>query len=221
MNINDVPTEELWSTVTELYPTTDPIKIMFIRQKELMGKYLALESQILKEPLVVIPVDLHSARGQRILKSRAWWVVEEIVEGIDALVEEEDSAKFLEEMSDALHFLTELWILTGLPYPVFHDWDSFSTLRPSTVPYLFQGLVVTSLLGVIIRLGRAMWQLRNKPWKKTQVLTDVPRFTLHLMGAYKLFLELLHRHYKLGFKDICILYLRKSEVNKFRQRSNY
>lgn len=232
MNINDVKIEELWPTAVKLYGTDDPLEIIFARQRELMEKYLALESELMGGEIVTIPVDLHSAKGQRSLKERAWWFTEELVESLDAL-KEEDSTKFLEEMSDALHFITELWILTGLDRAIIRNPEKspgiptiyqlgFKTSRGQALGgYYMENTVSAVILNIIVSLGRSMWQLRNKPWKQTQVLTDIPMFQLRLRETYEGLLELLHFGCKLSFQSIALLYLRKSEVNKFRQRSKY
>ena len=227
MNIEDISGEELWPKAVEFYGTDNPLEIVFARQRELMEKYLVIEAEILGEELVVIPVDIHSARGQRALKERAWWVTEELVEALDALGED-NTIKFFEELSDCIHFITELWILTGIHPSAIWYWDSLlgsidcpsvrkdrkkGPLSPTQTRY--------AVTDIIVSLGRAMWQLRNKSWKKSQVLTDLPRFTRHLVDTYDKLMGLLYYGYDLTLKEICLLYLKKSEVNLFRQRSNY
>lgn len=216
MNINDIDAEELWEKAIEIYGTYNPIAIIFARQAELMEKYLVIEASIFNEELIEVPVNIHSAKGQRVLKERAWWTTEELVEALDAIIDRNET-KFLEELSDALHFLTELWILAGLDYSIIPSIEAnpFSPMSHSVKD------LSPRIMGVITGLGRAMWQLRNKPWKKSQVLTDVPRFISHLETAYVRLLWLYSDQFGLSMKQICLFYLRKSEVNLFRQRSNY
>ena len=216
MNIEDISGEELWPKAVEFYGTDNPLEIVFARQRELMEKYLVLEAEILSEKLVVVPVDIHSARGQRALKERIWWAVEEFVEALDA-IKEGGETKFLEEMSDALHFLTELLILAGLDHSAIPPME----VDPSRLLIYSESRLNLQILGVIKSLGRAAWQCRNKSWKRTQVLTDVPRLTAHLQAAYKQFLAIYSDEFGLDLTQICLFYLRKSEVNLFRQRSNY
>lgn len=222
VNINDVNVEELWSTATKLYKTQRPLKIIFARQQELMEKYSKTEAEIMCEGVLTVPVDIHSARGQRALKARAWWFTEELVEALDALGEE-DHSKFLEEISDSIHFLTELWILTDLPIWTIEAWDEPPFIDVyRKIPCDFDpDRIRLKVLDIIVNLGRAMWQLRNKPWKKTQVLTDLPQFSGRLKDTYDSLINLLHYDCGLNMQEICLLYLRKSEVNRFRQRSNY
>ena len=227
MNITDVDASELWLKSVELYGTDNPMEIIFGRQQELMEKYLVIEAEILDEELIVIPVDIHSARGQRALKERAWWATEELVEALDALTEH-NNIKFLEEMSDSIHFITELWILTGIHPDVIECWNGLpdwfgcpgvgQARKKNPHSPVWTRYKITD---IIINLGRAMWQLRNKSWKRSQVLTDLPRFTHNLVEVYDRLIALLHYDYGLTLEEICLLYLRKSEVNFFRQRSNY
>jgi hypothetical protein len=69
-------------------------------------------------------------------------------------------------------------------------------------------------------LGEAMNCLKNKPWKQTQMLTDVKHYYEELADAFHFFVELCILS-GLNARDLYELYFRKSEVNKFRQRSNY
>ena len=62
--------------------------------------------------------------------------------------------------------------------------------------------------------------LRNKAWKQSQVATDKDHYFEELSDALHFIIQLF---IELGFsaEEVCMLYFRKSEVNKFRQRSNY
>jgi len=69
-------------------------------------------------------------------------------------------------------------------------------------------------------LGEAMGCLKNRPWKKTQMHTDVTHYREEIVDAFHFFIELCILS---GFtaQGLTELYLKKSLVNKFRQRSNY
>jgi hypothetical protein len=69
-------------------------------------------------------------------------------------------------------------------------------------------------------LGEAMNCLKNKPWKSTHMLTDLPHFYEEIADAFHFFIELC---ILIGLDEQAIfeIYFRKSEVNRFRQRSNY
>ena len=62
--------------------------------------------------------------------------------------------------------------------------------------------------------------LKNKKWKKTQVLTDIKSFDKCVRVFFNSVLQMLIDE-NLSELDIYNLYFKKSEVNKFRQKSNY
>lgn len=69
-------------------------------------------------------------------------------------------------------------------------------------------------------LGEAMNCLKNKPWKRTQMETDREHYHEEIVDAFHFFVELCIMS---GFdaRSLAEMYLKKSLVNKFRQRSNY
>lgn len=223
MNINDIPTEGLLQACYDNYGVSDPIAVIFARQSELIAKYHPIESEVLRRPVPDLPFDLHDAVCQEALKARAWWFVEEIGEAFDAL-SEGNEVKFLEEMSDATHFLTELMILSGIQWDCVTTDDVPAGWTIEDAPgVLFSENLFLKIraFAVIGELAMAMWQLRNKPWKRTQVLTDEWHYRMRLVTAYSGFISLLIVHFDMSLEDIALLYLRKSEVNRFRIRTHY
>lgn len=69
-------------------------------------------------------------------------------------------------------------------------------------------------------IGEAMNCLKNKPWKQTQMLTDEVHYIEELVDAFHFFVELCILS-GLSAEDLFRMYFSKSEVNKFRQRSQY
>lgn len=69
-------------------------------------------------------------------------------------------------------------------------------------------------------LSEATNTLKNKPWKQTEIATDRTHFYEELADAFHFFVELLITA-GLDHEDLALMYLKKSEVNKFRQRSKY
>jgi len=69
-------------------------------------------------------------------------------------------------------------------------------------------------------LGEAMNCLKNKPWKQTHMETDRTHYEEELVDAFHFFIELCILS---GFdaQSLTEMYLKKSLVNKFRQRSQY
>lgn len=69
-------------------------------------------------------------------------------------------------------------------------------------------------------IGEAMSCLKNKPWKKTQMETDVTHYYEELADAFHFFVELCLLS-GISAKDLHELYFKKHAVNCFRQRSEY
>lgn len=203
MNIMDVesPTE---------YPN-DIREAIYARQLELMHKYHGIEE---KNGLLIcgdIPVNLHDKMGQARLKDMAWRMTEELTEATIALVEDGDREHFVEELIDAFHFFVELSILCDF-IPEDHPQDFYLKSPGQTTN--------GRIYAVIEAVGGAMNCLKNKPWKQTNMLTDIKKYYRYMDTAWWRFMEMF-AYYDLDWKGVYDLYFRKSEVNKFRQRSNY
>lgn len=69
-------------------------------------------------------------------------------------------------------------------------------------------------------LSEATNTLKNKPWKQSEVSTDRTHFYEELADAFHFFIELCITA-GMDAEDLALMYLKKSEVNKFRQRSRY
>jgi hypothetical protein len=221
----DVPTPSMGS---------DRLFLIFCRQKELMEKYhtIELNNGLLQHPLV--PVDIHSRHGQARLKDFAWRVTEELTEAIQAYMDHKILREhYIEELSDAYHFLVELTILSDVSeeelFKRFNHTQSEEWCRLSrmfTSIYLSDDLkfsesqIKARTYLVIHQLGLAMNCLKNKPWKNTHMLTDVNEFKKYIVRAHKDFIRLCLSS-DLKAEDLYMIYFKKSEVNKFRQRSNY
>lgn len=231
MNIHDI--DEQLIPVPTL--TKDRIHHIFNRQLGLMGKYGQIErrngfywpedSTLLGETL------LHDRHHQHMLKDYAWRVTEELTEATEAFMLNHMD-HFMEELVDAYHFLIELTIMSGwneykwaTMMQANHDDRGPAMDRlvhafrihanaklPNAKPYL-------SAYAVIEALGKGMNCLKNKPWKNTHMLTDIGQYDEYLRQAHIAFMRLwINYGPPEGLYNI---YFLKSEVNKFRQRSNY
>lgn len=222
MNITHATHEEV---------TGDKLQAIFTRQKELMEKYHHIEASSGLLQTEDCPVNLDDKRGQARLKDFSWRITEEIGEALDALYVEQDQTHYIEELIDGLHFLTELTILAG------KDWDTIcldveypeedrldTIVENSLLAFTDKDYETVSLPGTITHfiqcLGMMCNCLKNKPWKQTQMETNRENFYLHLDMVWFTYLGILTLS-DLTPDDIVDIYLKKSQVNKFRQRSNY
>lgn len=69
-------------------------------------------------------------------------------------------------------------------------------------------------------IGEAMSCLKNKPWKQTQMETDVQHYFEEIADAFHFFIELCLLS-GINADMLFDLYFKKSEVNKWRQESKY
>lgn len=202
----------------------DKLVAIFERQKELMNKYHDIEKRSGLLQTEDCPVNLNDKRGQARIKDFAWRVMEEVGEALDAI---DDFEHHVEELIDGLHFLTELTILTGYT-PEDIVWDNpngndlLLTLYNQNAYHHKENcsfemeMLVTDL---VRDLGMMCNCLKNKPWKQTNMLTDVNEFLHKLKCVWADYFSILSL--SLSPQAIVEIYFKKSQVNKFRQRSNY
>lgn len=218
MNINHAVEEKIEG---------DMLQAIFNRQKSLMEKYHDIEAKsgLLQTP--DCPVNLDDRRGQARIKDFSWRVTEELGEALDARSAQDH---YQEELIDGLHFFVELSILAGLDYNTI--------LPPDTPKYREDHLLdlVEGSYEVMEQAGRSdleFWVtqfieqlsmmcncLKNKPWKQSMMKTDREAFYGRLTRAWVYYITILAASGMTAY-DIADIYLKKSQVNQFRQRSNY
>lgn len=210
MNITHAKSEEV---------VGDRLVAIFNRQKELMSKYHDIEKRSGLMETEDCPVNLDDKRGQARIKNFSWRIIEEVGEALDAF-RMNDIPHFKEELIDGLHFLTEMSILSDLDLTRFSDGTDKDTLKilcdsnSHCVDTLDKQ--VSSL---VENLGMMCNCLKNKPWKQTNMLTDKNNFYDRLIKVWNIYISILLTI--MNDEEITDIYLRKSQVNKFRQRSNY
>ena len=210
MNITHAVHEEVTGNVT---------KAIFDRQKELMAKYhdIELKSGLLQTE--ECPVNLNDKKGQARLKDFAWRVMEELGEALDADYDD-DVIHFKEELVDGLHFLTEMAILSGF------DYNTFVEDEDDTYKLFFESGQVTSqalsyrVTKFVRMMGMTCNCLKNKPWKQSQMITDVKHFRDMFVKATAAYISIMAYVFN-DYEELSDTYFKKSQVNKFRQRTNY
>ena len=73
---------------------------------------------------------------------------------------------------------------------------------------------------VVEELSEATNCLKNKPWKSSPVITDEEHFYEEVSDAFHFFIRFCINA-NISAEGLYKLYFKKSEVNKFRQESNY
>lgn len=201
----------------------DKLFAIFNRQKELMEKYHDIEARSGLMQTEDCPVNLDDKRGQARIKDFSWRVMEEVGEALDAF-RSNDMEHYCEELIDGLHFLTELTILSG--YYATDVSGSYFDEKEDCLDCLYKFSYVGDnepiapmIAKLVEDLGMMCNCLKNKAWKQTSMLTDKENYYKHLKAVWVDYIRLLST--KLTSDEIANVYLKKSQVNKFRQRSNY
>lgn len=217
MNINHAREEKVGG---------DLLQAIFNRQKFLMGKYhdIELRSGLLQTE--DCPVNLDDKRGQARIKDFSWRVTEELGEALDARA---NSDHYQEELIDGLHFLTELTVLAGKDYDTIlpestptHCEDHLGDLVEKAKNQMneYGGNLTYWVTKFIEQLAMMCNCLKNKPWKQSMMKTDKEAFYNRLTNVWVCYITILVVS-GMNAQDIVDIYLKKSQVNQFRQRSNY
>ena len=160
-----------------------------IAPKELENGYLAPTP----------PLDLRLREHQQHFRMMAWFFTEEVVESL--LASDEEQA---EELSDVLHFLTELCILTEVS-------------PESVVAVLIRSDFRPDILDVLIQVGKAANLMKAKPWKSNPQPTDEEAVQRSLRVA----LAYMWKYIQAEGHDPHEIYFHKNEINKKRIQSGY
>ena len=165
-----------------------------------------------------------------VISNSTEYTAEQIKEAADKYNQETDDINlhFLEELVDALHFLTEKTILEGItPQDIHSNLCGELKEGEDILDNLFklatyQGIpsLNDAYADFITALGLTNNCLKNKPWKQSMMKTDVKKYNSLAIAAWYRFIRLLASA-GLDSQLTADLYLRKNQVNAFRQRSNY
>jgi len=224
--------------VTKEFKIPEPDIMMLAilnKQRRLADEYMHIE----KFPAA--PWSLQKADHQVWVKDFCWRVTEELAEALEYYpkIQDDKDAEvlFYEEISDAFHFLLEPIAMLHKTVDLAHKHliDKFfpeipGEARPLNMPETIQLLhdinkekpisFMQAMLETIYHMGLACNCLKNKKWKRTQVLTDEDKFWRNYHTALYSFFTLC---VSLGLSadDIYTIYMKKATVNEFRQRTNY
>ena len=112
MNINDVPNVEIEG---------DKLEAIFVKQQKLEEKYVPIERSV-GAYIPALPLDINTFEGQERARTLIYRIAEELFEAGNCLRNKAwkqsqvpvDTDHFLEEISDAVHFVIALYLELGL-----------------------------------------------------------------------------------------------------------
>lgn len=209
---------------------------IFYHQMNLMEKYDIIE----KKNGIIVPLSpwyIDDSAVQYRIKDMFWRFTEEIAEAMECISFSTEHLKwkevwdddvnvrhFFEELADSFHFLMEASIIANLDMTDLqelmdkmickeqNDNEAICTLTSHKIHEL--------AADVIFQLGIVANTLKNKPWKSTQMPTDISKFKhIFVLSWIKYFS--FWTFLGCSQSDIYELYHRKMRVNEFRQSSNY
>ena len=208
----------------------EPLIVIFEMQRGLMQTYDQIERQN-EFHVPSLPYYIDDVKVQARIKDMFWRTTEELAEAIETIPDllwlsrwkefwdaEVSIRHFFEELADALHFLVEASIIASLDprtevIPVFE-------LRPVVFNINDDSNIEKLIANVIFSMGLAANVLKNKPWKQTHMPTDVEKFKNKLIKVWSDF-GVLWQELQCSLEDVYVLYVKKHDVNKWRQETLY
>jgi hypothetical protein len=191
-DVTEVPSDLSWERLFDI-------------QDELSEKYQKIEGR-------TGLLNLDTKAGQIVVKDFLWRITEEVAEALDSSL---GIDHVREEIIDGLHFLLELCIIT--------DNDRF-VLDNGVIDWLPTGYnrnnwkeCVTALILAMGLVGRTC---KNKPWKQTEIAIDQKAFRESMLFTWNQYMSICSILFP-SPAALFDMYYRKSQVNLFRQRSNY
>lgn len=174
----------------------DRLEHIFERQRSYLASLRSIYAKNqFYQHLEPYPWSLNSRIAQEEFRLLAWRFTEELVEATI----EADPQKYITELADALHFLVELGICTGIgPTELYGNetatWDSIFADAAKAM-YYGQRKGYGDLCALsITHLGEAMCCLKQRPWRTDYRPTDAATFRVRYRIAFLAFItDCVHR----------------------------
>lgn len=194
------------------------------------------------------PLDLNNRHAQEHFRLLAWRLTEEICEALNVVnlaldgIDSSDEARatFNEEVADALHFLVELCLATGVTkdeflsgteedglvlYDGISELDSLGLLFRDSLRFISYAqrkqvqegrFTAPKWCEVIVQLGLAMQSLRQRPWRTDDRPTERKDWVLGLHLTFRKFVECCILS-GIGSTTLYEAYFAKAKINDERQ----
>ena len=171
-----------------------------------------------------MPWDLDGRKTQEEFRLLAWRCTEEVIEAMDSWEREAPANTFYrEEVADALHFLIELCLATGISEDELVSGVVLRTIVADVdrLDLAFSEPTGTGKHGwydFIRALAFAMMQLRQRPWRTDDREADRKRWVLGMYLAFRTFVDACKRT-GITAEDLHSAYFAKAKINDERRES--
>lgn len=172
---------------------------IFAAQRTTMSSFYEIEDRNMLLETKDIPVNLNDRLGQARLRNYAWRITEEVAEALNVLtIADYTDPAYVEEVADALHFLTEFSILAGVDSGdivtrmtghIGGDGLSHIFEFAGRLDYQAEPDVYYSWACFIRALGMCVNRLKMRPWKQKHVETDITLFHFELVNVWTMFVS--------------------------------
>lgn len=203
---------------------------IFDKQQELMDRYQEIEKDLLGEENT-LTIDLDDREYQARLRRVAWWITEELAESMDELRTGNGQLQG-EELIDALHFSSELCILSGITVDdIFkgRNEDGYfieiidNLMNLHMKHGVFEKQYISMYQGCQYLLGMTINCLKNKPWKQTPKPTDEEKYLKNITAFFTSLISLIaiQNNEVNSMEHVYHEYMKKHQINKERQDGDY
>ena len=200
----------------------DMLEDIFNSQRELMKKYHPIEMSLGIRHTAECPLDLTTRRGQATARDFCWRITEEITEAVEC-ARDKDTCKHpevIEELSDALHFLVELAILSNIaPKDIFPGSNEDLLVQGLKQCIWTEGFEQTAY-ETIHQLGVAANLLKGRAWKLQFDPPNEKQFQIKVIRAFGC-LFFMFVEAKCSVKDVHEAYHNKHSINVERAEGGY
>lgn len=192
------------------------LKKIFEKQHKLIKKYQKIEQQN-GIYIAKFPEEFHTHLGQERLRNLTFRFVEELFEVYQEFANNNIS-NIYEELSDALHFLTELSIETKIkPEQI----ANLIELNNSKINRSIYELFEKFYLRILSDVYDSIKFLKIKPWRQSIEKTDFSDYQQSILSIWISFFDLLNLCGIKTAKQIYLLYNNKNLINQKRIKNNY
>ena len=170
------------------------------------------------------PLDFQGRAEQEEFRLLAWRFTEEMMEAMETFENASPRLDYHEEISDALHFLVELCLATGISCNDLVTGIAGSTYEhesgEDSLDFVFRKVSLdkiysTKWYSTVRAMSMAMMQLRQRPWRTDNRESNRARFVLMMQATFFAFINTCTRT-GMNAEDLHRAYFAKARINDQR-----